>query len=141
MEGEVMAAAAAERVDRRVVPDVGSIPTVTPQLHIVGMRLVADPVDEHHLVLRTVQPAHARVRLAPDADIEPLAVDLGARGDQLLDMVVVHTHEMDSAVSGDAGASAEDRRQPDGVFRRRHLPRGLCELGMLDATLATNVSN
>src|SRR6201995_2218096 len=74
MQSQIFAPPANERVHRGVVPNIGAVPTMLSEVDRVEMRRRANAVDEDQLVLRTVERAHASVRLVPEAQLQEVAI-------------------------------------------------------------------
>src|SRR5260370_14283926 len=56
-------AGATEATGARVIPDIGTVPTETPQFDIVDMRPHAVFEHEHQLMLRSIKASHAGICL------------------------------------------------------------------------------
>ena len=62
-------ALAGKTVNACVAPDVGAVSPVFAQFHIVNVCRRARFENEHKLVLRPVQGAHAAIVFGPDTDV------------------------------------------------------------------------
>ena len=109
MQGKLALRGAVQGVLADIVPDVGPMPTIAPERHVVDVRGAADLADKNELVLGTIERAHAGVRLVPDAQVGQVAVDLLPCGQHLFHVPPIHAHEMDGAVDRAAGRMAKRR--------------------------------
>ena len=96
----------------------------------VEMRRRANAVDEDQLVLRTVERAHASVRLVPEAQIQEVAIDPLADGRDVVHVPPIHTDEVHGAIARDASASAKGfgKKSPESLVR--HLTGSHRELAV-----------
>jgi len=56
-----------QRVLTDIVPNVGPVPAMPPEGHIVDVRVLTDLEDKYELMLGTIQRAHAGIGLIPNA--------------------------------------------------------------------------
>src|SRR5262249_8241095 len=99
MQAQILAAAALERIDGGIVPDVGAIASVLAQLHRVKMRHVTDPEHENQLMLRAIERSHSRIGLVPDADVQKVAVDRLAYRRDVIHVAPVDTDKVHCPVA------------------------------------------
>src|SRR5690348_12379397 len=66
--------AATKAVHGGVFPDIGSVAPIAAELDVVAVFSVPALEHEHQLMARTIERAHAAVRLNPDADILELGI-------------------------------------------------------------------
>src|SRR5439155_22889456 len=69
MEGKLALRCPVQRVLADIIPDVGPVPAMAPERHVVDMRGRADLEHEDELVLGTIERAHAGIGLVPDAQV------------------------------------------------------------------------
>lgn len=89
MKREILAPAADERVDRGVVPHIGAVATMAAKFDRVEVRGRPHLVNEHQLMLRTIERAHARIALVPEAEVQKLAIDAAAGSGDIVHVVVI----------------------------------------------------
>ena len=70
------------------------------KLNHVRMWDGADPIYEHHLMLGSVERAHAGVALVPHADVEQLIVDDASHHRHVIKVAPVHADEVHGAIPG-----------------------------------------
>src|SRR5262245_21208485 len=95
---QVIQTASAERVDPRVLPDIGAVAAMTAEFDVVEMRRITDAEDGNELVLAAIKASLASIILDPDCQVEHFAVDLVAGCQQVADVTPVHADVMHSAI-------------------------------------------
>ena len=96
----------------------------------IQVRRGADPEDEDHLVLGTIERSHPGIGLVPDAEVQEVAVYRPADAGQVIHVPPVHTDEVDRAVPGNAGAGAQRLLEECLELGRVHLAGRHGELAM-----------
>jgi len=56
-----------QRVLTDIVPNVGPVSAIAAESHVVDVRVLADLEDKYQLMLGTIQRAHTRIALVPNA--------------------------------------------------------------------------
>ena len=122
VQSQIFRPTANERVHRGVVPDIGAVAAMLSEVDHVEMRRRANAVDEDQFVLRTVERAHASVRLVPEAqEFKEVAIDPLADGRDVVHVSPIHTNEVDSAIARDANAGPEGFGKKNSECLVRHF--------------------
>src|SRR5258708_6413844 len=78
MQCQILAPAATQGINRGIVPDIGTVAAVPAEFDHIEMGRASDPGNKDQFVLGSVQRSHSCIRLVPDTQVQPFAIDRAA---------------------------------------------------------------